>query len=205
MMTDPDHALALWHRRPAAARSRWLWLVAPAMFVGLGGCVLEDSDALEGGPAGSLASDPLAEIAERSAQETHAAAERGDVFFEEIVLVGDAEDPPAEEHVAGATEFTRPDPDDEASLTCGKPLRTSTDFNHGGSLFERYDVVTFGASCHSCFVRDHATVTHSGNGSCEFLAWAGTSPNDCRVIVGVRTSGGFVNGTCHVRVYEQIE
>lgn len=111
-----------------------------------------------------------------------------------------------DELVAWAADLSEPAQEDAAeALTCGKPIAYSTLFAHGGSLFERYDVYTFGPSqCHTCFERSHASVSNSGNGACEFLGWASTSPTDCRIVVGVRTSGGFANGTCNIRIFEQI-
>jgi hypothetical protein len=122
-------------------------------------------------------------------------------------LVPTGERPVAgEEVLARAVDLSEAAPEDAAeALTCGKPIAYSTVWGHGGSLFERYDVYTFGSSqCHACFERSHASVSHSGNGDCAFLGWVSTTPTDCRISVGVRTSGGGANGTCNIRIYEQL-
>jgi hypothetical protein len=71
--------------------------------------------------------------------------------------------------------------------------------NHGGDLFPgSYDVI-LGCDCGAGRVRDHFDVWNVGHGSCSALGWASTDVRDCRVRVRINRSGGFANGTCHVR------
>ena len=88
---------------------------------------------------------------------------------------------------------------------CNAPrLHTGRDWGHGGNLFERLDIIRFGGACNPCFRRDTIQVTNEGNGACWFAGWATDNPNDCTANVAVRTSGGFANGICHVRIFERI-
>jgi hypothetical protein len=168
---------------PVLRCSLFALLFAP---LALGAC--EAMDPIdEGEPATELApTDPLT-----SGEELQIGPE------EELVA--------SDELLAKAADLSEPGEDAAEALTCGTPIAYSTLFGHGGSFFERYDVYTFGpAQCHACFERSHASVSNSGNGACEFLGWVSTNPTDCRIVVGVRTSGGFANGTCNIRIFEQI-
>ncbi|HEY8212330.1 MAG TPA: hypothetical protein VIG99_32830 [Myxococcaceae bacterium] len=80
----------------------------------------------------------------------------------------------------------------------------SNTYHHGGNLWEQSYTVTAGCSCGPGYQRTNATAWNNGGGSCYVLGWASGDPNDCKAVVQIHDSGGFVWGDCYVTVNKEI-
>jgi len=78
----------------------------------------------------------------------------------------------------------------------------SVDYNHGGSMTEQTFWMPVGGPCHPGHERTRFIAWHSGHGNCWATGWTSSQANNCQVWVLVKNSAGFLNGTCHVRVYQ---
>ncbi|WP_437322215.1 hypothetical protein [Sorangium sp. So ce394] len=76
---------------------------------------------------------------------------------------------------------------------------------HGNSAFENQFTTTIGCACHPWYTKSSYNVWHAGHGDCWPLGWASTDPNDCRVKVQVKNSGGYFNGECRAHIEDKLD
>ncbi|WP_438030825.1 hypothetical protein [Sorangium sp. So ce233] len=87
----------------------------------------------------------------------------------------------------------------EALLACAPVL------HHGGNLWEQtYDTV-MGCACGDGYIKDSYKAWNAGHGNCWPLGWASSDPNDCRVRMRIKDSGGFFYGDCHLEVESKLD
>lgn len=76
---------------------------------------------------------------------------------------------------------------------------------HGGSLTGGGYDKKLGCSCRPNEIRDHFTINHGGQGSCNAIGigWNSDNPRDCSVNVHIENAVGGGNGQCTLDVFEQ--